>query len=240
MVEKVKICLNCGAVGTFNDVTNLSKIVASSPNIHMIIFDDYSRMEKITCSVEDKCLNCGEKQIRDIDDEIAWYIYQLNKAGYETKHSCAGHPSDLYTRFHISFKNRYPDIEKFAKNNFKYLEYYDTINCTDKYGVRYNISKNAFEENKNRMFLTKTGEGCSLYNYEDFCSELDKYEKSIGVIRSSYTDYEDYFLAMSNKSREEKRFITLDDPNMMTRRHLIYSDLMNLVTNLCIDKNIKK
>ena len=219
----MKICLNCGAVGTFD-------------------FDDYTRMKKITCSVEDRCLNCGEKQIRDIDDEIAWYIYQLNKAGYETKHSCAGHPSDLYTKFHISFKNRYPDIEKFAKNNFKYLEYYDTVNCTNKYGVRHSITKNAFEENKNSMSLTEIGEGCSLYNYEDFCSELDKYEKSIGVDRSSYTDYEDYFLAMSNKSREEniKRFITLDDPNMMTRRHLIYSDLMNLVTNLCIDKNIKK
>ena len=85
--SQIRLCLNCGIVG--------------ETHIHSYWKDNI--IEPYGSS--DICEICGKNAVIDIDPEIAHYIYRLNKMGYKTAYSCAGHAINNYSEAYILFSN---------------------------------------------------------------------------------------------------------------------------------------
>lgn len=60
---------------------------------------------------------------RTLDKEIMWVVKELNKKGYSTKYSCAGHNNDKYG--YVMFKN-----------NLKIVDRSDVEQILHKHGLR--------------------------------------------------------------------------------------------------------
>ncbi len=101
----MKLCLKCGSVGNLRTEYGIIPLgETTNDNVSL-------------------CKDSHIDSIIDIDENIAWDIFQLNKAGYKTRFSCAGHPYDKYASFYVSFDKDYGDIQKyFNKYKPEYLE----------------------------------------------------------------------------------------------------------------------
>ena len=85
--NQIRLCLNCGIIGE----THVHSHWKSN------IIEPYGS--------SDICEICGRETVIDIDSEIAHYIYRLNKMGYKTAYSCAGHAISNYSEAYILFSN---------------------------------------------------------------------------------------------------------------------------------------
>ena len=65
--------------------------------------------------------------ISDVDEAIIPAILNLNKKGYETEFSCAGHFYEEYPDTYIKFKNNYSEYMKFPPEGFVFDDYTDRI-----------------------------------------------------------------------------------------------------------------
>lgn len=92
----MNICLNCGAVG---------KLYETDDNVNY--FNEISQLHT-------HCPKCN-KELTDIDEEILGIIFSLNKLGYKTTYSCAGHYYENFEGAYIAFDKRYPEIRQWCK-----------------------------------------------------------------------------------------------------------------------------
>lgn len=190
----MKLCLKCGTVGNLCDEYGIIPLGG------------------FTSDGVSLCKNSHIDSIIDIDENIAWDIFNLNKAGYKTRFSCAGHPYNKYTSFYVSFDKDYDDIQKyFNEYNPEYLElekdqyfYYrdDEDKCL---GLLNQNDVTDGEEKNNFVFIDK-------YAY---------------IIRSV-----DYVDIMTNSLKES--YISIDDVNAMIYHKNVLNDLRKLVIELCI------
>ena len=190
----MKLCLKCSTVGNLCDEYGI------------IPLGEYTSGDVSLCK------GSHIDSIIDIDENIAWDIFNLNKAGYKTRFSCAGHPYNKYTSFYVSFDKDYDDIQKyFNEYNPEYLElekdqyfYYrdDEDKCL---GLLNQNDVTDGEEKNNFVFIDK-------YAY---------------IIRSV-----DYVDIMTNSLKES--YISIDDVNAMIYHKNVLNDLRKLVIELCI------
>lgn len=92
----MNVCLNCGAVG---------KLYETDDSVHY--FNEISQLHT-------HCPKCN-KELTDIDEEILGIIFSLNKLGYKTTYSCAGHYYENFEGAYIAFDKRYPEIRQWYK-----------------------------------------------------------------------------------------------------------------------------
>lgn len=192
------LCLNCGCCGRPKriDVNNEAVDVIGLTSLY--------------------CPNCNsEKGVIDVDDEIAWYIYKLNKAGLKTNYSCAGHPWEKYYRAYIYFKEDYPILKDyFDKYKPKYLELelgmYGVLE-----GNRYSV-----------LNLTQRDIATESYYRDNFIPDG----------RKSYTiRVKDQYRFFSSDELVKNNGLTfIDDPDSLMIHHNFHSDMKNLVNRLCI------
>jgi hypothetical protein len=123
-MSEIKICLECGLVGIRDNKDNEIKKI---------------KAKKFLPS-KNKCCNCGSEDVINVDEEIAPYIYMLNKIGLTTRYSCAGHVSSNYRTAYILFDNdeyydKVIDIIKKSKNRDLYAKFIE-IERLNKYDIK--------------------------------------------------------------------------------------------------------
>ena len=182
------LCLNCGCVGHADDNGEIKEL---SPSLY--------------------CPKCqSDKDVIEVDEEIAWYIYKLNKAGFKTKFSCAGHPWEKYCFGYIMFQENYPEIkEYFDKYQPKYLDLEVTITGHFKIDpmTTVNITKKEFNED------------------EFFRSNFEPDGKKLYTIRVK--NRKEIFI------KNLKNNVFIDDPDSIMIHNNFHSDMKNLINRLC-------
>ena len=189
----MKLCLKCGSVGELSNKYGIIPLgETTNDNVSL-------------------CKNLHNDSIIDIDENIAWDIFQLNKAGYKTRFSCAGHPYDKYASFYVSFDKDYDDIQKYF----------------NKYKPEY------LELEKDQYFYYKDDEYkyLGLLNQNDVSAEtkdnfvfIDKYAY---IIRS--VNYADIMMNL-----QKEIYTSIDDINAMIYHKNVLNDLRKLVCELYI------
>ena len=182
------LCLNCGCVGHADDKGEMKEL---SPSLY--------------------CPNCqSDKDVIDVDEEIAWYIYKLNKAGFKTKFSCAGHPWEKYCLGYIVFQEDYPEIkEYFDKYQPKHLDL--EINLTGHFKM----------DKMTTCYLTQKEIDESEFYQDNFIPDGQK----------NYTiRVKDRYEALIENIGDN---VFIDDPNSLMIHHNFHSDMKNLVNRLC-------
>lgn len=160
----MKLCLKCSTVGNLCDEYGI------------IPLGEYTSGDVSLCK------GSHIDSIIDIDENIAWDIFNLNKAGYKTRFSCAGHPYNKYTSFYVSFDKDYDDIQKyFNEYNPEYLElekdqYFYYRDDEDKYLGLMNQNDVSVEVKDNFVFINKYAYTIRSKNYkgmtDDMCKEI--------------------------------------------------------------------
>lgn len=102
----MKICLNCGCCGrsTFDE-------------------EGYYYIESIPDSFN-VCPRCNNNTIIECDENLIGVVYRLNRLGYKTRFSCAGHPENWYESMYIAFDNYHDNIREWCESTkvFKFEE----------------------------------------------------------------------------------------------------------------------
>lgn len=119
----MKICTNCGFVLT----PALEKVWNNNPELSNIC----------------PSIKCGLSTLIDVDEAIAPIICELNRKGYKTEFSCAGHIYEYAVMPYVSFDHEnnetgIPSFEKLAELG-KYHWYFDVESYTGwgNYVIRY-------------------------------------------------------------------------------------------------------
>lgn len=188
----MKLCLKCGTVGNLSDEYGI------------IPLGEYTSGDVSLC--KDSHID----SIIDIDENIAWDIFNLNKAGYKTRFSCAGHPYNKYTSFYVSFDKDYDDIQKyFNEYNPEYLELEK-----DQYFY--------YRDDEDKCLGLMNQNDVSVETKDNFVF-IDKYAY---IIRSKYKGMID--------DMYKEIYTSIDDANAMIYHKNILNDLRKLVCELCI------
>jgi hypothetical protein len=191
MSNEIKMCLNCGCISEIDDSGNIIQI-------------------KEAWACDTTCPNCHKNNIISVDEEIAWYIFKLNKSGFKTRFCCSGHAIENYSGFYICFESTHNELKEYFKNtkDIKVL----TLS-TNVYGYLYG----------DRSLMVSIPVSDVKY-YGDHFTTLNKYSYRIGVKN------EDKIYDNCCKIKN----VIIDNSIGIILKHDIYSDLKNLITRLCI------
>lgn len=190
MRSEITLCLNCGCVGEYNcingDISNIKHRYKPCPNCN------------------------DEENVIGVDEEIAWYIFQFNKAGFKTNFCCSGHSWEYYSRFYINFKKDYIEL------------------------------KDYFDKNKNNIKVLDL-ETYLYGKYEGIPGVISVLENNIDKYDNKFAPNGEKHFRIHLKNESElfdkccsERFKFIDHPDNILLKHDIFSDLKNIVTNLCI------
>ena len=177
--NQIRLCLNCGIIGE----THVHSHWKSN------IIEPYGS--------SDICEICGKETVIDIDSEIAHYIYRLNKMGYKTAYSCAGHAISNYSEAYILFSNDCFDKLKNILTKEKlgyditdeksdvvlyririYKDISDNIHyLNNEYYQKYTLPGNGFDRAAGFEYI---GDSCKLQVNTDFISERDELAEESG------------------------------------------------------------
>ena len=192
MSTEITLCLNCGCVGEYNcingDISNIKHRYKPCPN-------------------------CNDKEnVIGVDEELAWYIYQLNKAGFKTNFCCSGHSWEYYSRFYISFKEDYKELKEYFdknKSNIKVL----------------NLTTHLYGNFEGINGIVSVEENINTTNIYDI-KFIPNGKKHFRINLKNESELFDKCCS--------ERFQFIDHPDNILLKHDIFSDLKNIVTNLCI------
>lgn len=179
MSSEINICLNCGKIQDYIEYKNRRSSVYDK--FRFVPTNDYS-----------ECMTCGKESIIQVDEEIAPYIFALNKLGFTTKFCCAGHTTtnydtayivfncdfvSIFTQLYSEFIQIHPELDNLEIENF---------NCGTRIAI--NIVKDYYREG-----ITLPEE---IINYHCYIN------KRCMLYKKSFYSFLDYIIENENRVTE--------------------------------------
>lgn len=204
------MCLKCGAVG--HHVGDFGILGIGEEAVVKVLSDSCTDdNEEYTLKAINPCTDIHKEYVIEVDENIAWEIYQLNKAGLKTIYSCSGHPNCSYYTFYIVFDKDYKEV----------LDYFD------KYKPEYLVLET------NHYYYYKNDETKELMMHTDGDYLDDTKDDIVMTGDNNYTIRGNRSLDLFDEFNSHDK-IYIDDPNGRIWNRKVLNDLKKLVCELCI------